>query len=84
MVVVVVLSAPAWICWPFLPERRQQVVLEMVRALADWTRGTVQPEEIAAEPAVRPGPLDAGSSGLIGDVFASSAAEPNGAVDAGG
>ncbi|MFE7530321.1 hypothetical protein ACFU7Y_32085 [Kitasatospora sp. NPDC057542] len=40
VVLVVVLSAPAWLSWPFLPERRQQFVLAMVKALADWTQGT--------------------------------------------
>lgn len=37
---IVLLSAPAWLCWPFLSADRQQVVLEMVHALADWTRRT--------------------------------------------
>jgi hypothetical protein len=37
VLVVVVLSAPAWLTWPFLPEPRQRVVLDMVKALADWT-----------------------------------------------
>jgi hypothetical protein len=40
VVLVVMLSAPAWLSWPFLPERRQQFVLDMVKALADWTQGT--------------------------------------------
>ncbi|MFD4659646.1 hypothetical protein ACFWP2_28925 [Kitasatospora sp. NPDC058444] len=84
VVVVVVLSAPAWICWPFLPERRQQVVLEMVRALADWTRGAGLPEEITADPAAGPDPLDTGSFGSVGDVFAPSVGEPDGTADAGG
>lgn len=38
--VVVVLSAPAWLSWPFLSADRQRVVLDMVKALADWTRNT--------------------------------------------
>jgi hypothetical protein len=38
VLVVVVLSAPAWLTWPFLSERRQKAVLEMVKALAEWTR----------------------------------------------
>lgn len=39
VLVIVVLSAPAWIAWPFLPEPRQRIVLEMVKELAAWTRG---------------------------------------------
>lgn len=38
VILVVALSAPAWLTWPFLPEPRQRVVLDMVKALADWTR----------------------------------------------
>ncbi|MDH6604461.1 hypothetical protein M2164_000096 [Streptomyces sp. SAI-208] len=37
LLVIVVLSAPAWISWPFLSAARQQVVLEMVRTLAGWS-----------------------------------------------
>ncbi|MGA5703082.1 hypothetical protein [Peterkaempfera bronchialis] len=37
VVLVVTLSAPAWLTWPFLPEPRQRVVLDMVKALAEWT-----------------------------------------------
>ncbi|MGW1619120.1 hypothetical protein [Streptomyces sp. NPDC002172] len=40
VLLVVVLSAPAWLTWPFLSGRRQQVVLDMVKALADWTLST--------------------------------------------
>lgn len=39
VLVIVVLSAPAWLTWPFLSEVRQRAVLEMVEALARWTRG---------------------------------------------
>ncbi|RSN57752.1 hypothetical protein DMH12_12470 [Streptomyces sp. WAC 04229] len=38
VLLVVVLSAPAWLTWPFLTQARQRVVLDMVKALADWTR----------------------------------------------
>jgi hypothetical protein len=37
LMVIVLLSAPAWICWPFLSERRQRVVLDMVTALKGWS-----------------------------------------------
>ncbi|MGR3871580.1 hypothetical protein ACUXZZ_23755 [Streptomyces graminifolii] len=40
VVLVVVLSAPAWLTWTFLPEQRQRVVLDMVKALADWTQAS--------------------------------------------
>lgn len=39
VILVVVLSTPAWLTWPFLPEARQRYVLEMVDALARWMRG---------------------------------------------
>jgi hypothetical protein len=37
--IIVILSAPAWLTWPFLSNHRQRAVLEMVDALARWTRG---------------------------------------------
>ncbi|MFJ1931564.1 hypothetical protein ACIPLC_15185 [Kitasatospora sp. NPDC086801] len=40
VLLVVALSAPAWLTWPFLSEQRQHVVLDMVKALADWSRNT--------------------------------------------
>jgi hypothetical protein len=37
--IIVILSAPAWLTWPFLPDEKQRAVLHMVNALARWTRG---------------------------------------------
>lgn len=37
VLIIVVLSTPAWVAWPFLPEPRQRIVLEMVKELAAWT-----------------------------------------------
>lgn len=54
VVVIVVLSAPAWLTWPFLSQSRQQVVLQMVDALARWTKG--EPLAIAQQDA-EPRPL---------------------------
>lgn len=42
LLVIVGLSAPAWISWPFLSAARQQVVLEMVRTLAEWSTASTQ------------------------------------------
>jgi hypothetical protein len=39
VILIVILSAPAWLTWPFLSESRQRTVLQMVDALARWTRG---------------------------------------------
>ena len=39
VILIVILSAPAWLTWPFLSEARQRTVLQMVDALARWTRG---------------------------------------------
>ncbi|MEU6236282.1 hypothetical protein [Kitasatospora sp. NPDC047058] len=50
---VVVLSAPAWVSWPFLPEPRQRMVLDMVKALADWTRVTPGEESATADAVAR-------------------------------
>lgn len=49
VLLVVVLSTPAWLVWPFLPTQRQQFVLDMVRALTAWTygpTGTEQPDSV--------------------------------------
>jgi hypothetical protein len=40
--IVVILSAPAWLTRPFLPEAKQKIVLQMVEALARWTRSDAQ------------------------------------------
>lgn len=39
VVIIVILSAPAWLTWPFLSATRQRAVLEMVNALARWAQG---------------------------------------------
>lgn len=36
LLIIVVASIPAWLSWPFLPEARQRVVLDMVSRLTDW------------------------------------------------
>jgi hypothetical protein len=36
VILVVVLSTPAWLSWPFLSDRRQQRVLQMTKELAAW------------------------------------------------
>lgn len=38
---VVVLSAPAWASWPFLPEQKQQTVLSFVKQLTQWVKAIV-------------------------------------------
>ena|ERR1700745_3754876 len=50
VVLIVILSAPAWLTWPFLSEARQQTVLQMVDALARWTRGDLVAIEDKAAP----------------------------------
>jgi hypothetical protein len=39
VILIVIFSAPAWLSWPFLTDDRRQTVLQMVDALARWTRG---------------------------------------------
>ncbi|MFE7674256.1 hypothetical protein ACWEJ7_13890 [Streptomyces albidoflavus] len=38
LLLFVLLSAPAWVCWPFMSERRQGVMIEVVQKMIDWTR----------------------------------------------
>ncbi|WP_155058212.1 hypothetical protein [Streptomyces blattellae] len=44
VLLVVVLSTPAWLVWPFPPGKRQKFVLNMVRALTAWTYGPTRAE----------------------------------------
>lgn len=41
LLAVVLLSAPAWLTWPFLPPGRQDVVLAVLDRLVQWTRVAV-------------------------------------------
>jgi len=34
----VLLSAPAWLTWPFLSEQRRQSVLDVIEMIVTWTR----------------------------------------------
>lgn len=38
LILVVVLSAPAWISWVFLPVPKQQAVLDFMQKLIDWAK----------------------------------------------
>jgi hypothetical protein len=38
VILLVILSAPAWIVWPWLGEKRRDSVLQMVEQLTQWTR----------------------------------------------
>jgi len=38
LLVVVVLSAPAWLLWPFLATDRRTAVLQFVDRLVEWAR----------------------------------------------
>ncbi|MGW7421983.1 hypothetical protein ACWGJB_18295 [Streptomyces sp. NPDC054813] len=40
LIIAVVLLAPAWICWIFLPEGRQKRVIDLVKQLIEWTKAT--------------------------------------------
>lgn len=44
VLVIVVLSAPAWLLWVFLPTARQEMVLKMVKELGAWTCAMPTPE----------------------------------------
>lgn len=38
LVAVVLLSAPAWLTWPFLPAERRTTVLEFLDRLIEWSK----------------------------------------------
>ncbi|OIJ97755.1 hypothetical protein BIV25_13180 [Streptomyces sp. MUSC 14] len=40
LIIVVVLLAPAWLSWVFLPESRQKRVIDLVKQLIEWTKAT--------------------------------------------
>ncbi|GAA2731816.1 hypothetical protein GCM10010360_16380 [Streptomyces nogalater] len=40
VLIIVVLMAPAFLTWPFLPQRRHDSLLEFMQKLIDWTRAT--------------------------------------------
>ncbi|MEU9241614.1 hypothetical protein [Streptomyces sp. NPDC048385] len=40
LIIVVVLLAPAWLFWIFLPEGRQTRVIDLVKELIRWTKAT--------------------------------------------
>ncbi|MEU1691913.1 hypothetical protein ABZ590_10230 [Streptomyces hirsutus] len=42
LLLFVLLSAPAWLSWPFMAERKQQVLIEVLQKLIDWTRTCVR------------------------------------------
>jgi hypothetical protein len=39
--IIVILSFPAWLTWPFLSKERRESVMEMVQALGRWAIGVV-------------------------------------------
>jgi hypothetical protein len=41
LLAVVLLSAPAWLTWPFLSPQRQEVVLAVLDRLVQWTRAAM-------------------------------------------
>lgn len=43
LLALVVLSAPAWITWPFLGTERRTTVLEFVDRIADWAKALTKP-----------------------------------------
>jgi hypothetical protein len=41
LLAVVLLSAPAWLTWPFLPSQRQEIVLAVLDRLVQWTQAAM-------------------------------------------
>ncbi|MFB6784557.1 hypothetical protein ACFCX0_46705 [Streptomyces sp. NPDC056352] len=42
LMLLVLLSAPAWLSWPFMAERKQRVLIEVLQNLTGWTRTCVR------------------------------------------
>jgi hypothetical protein len=40
LIMVVGLTGPGWICYPFLSDRQQGRMLELLDRLVDWVRGS--------------------------------------------
>jgi hypothetical protein len=38
LLVLILLSTPAWITWPFLSAERRATVLELLDRIADWAK----------------------------------------------
>ncbi len=38
LTVIVLLSAPAWVTWPFLPSERRETVKEFLGLVIDWIK----------------------------------------------
>jgi hypothetical protein len=57
LLLVVLLSAPAWLVLPFLSEPRRKAVIEYLKTLIDWIKEITK---IPAEPAAQPFMIKAG------------------------
>jgi hypothetical protein len=67
LLLIVVLSAPAWAAWPFLSEPRRDAVLKFLGCLTDWIKaipGPAEPKPIA-NPLSRDAPRPAASPGRL-------------------
>ncbi len=42
LVLIVALSAPAWLLWPFLSKARRDAVIQFVGCLTDWVKAIVR------------------------------------------
>jgi hypothetical protein len=43
LIILVLLSVPAWITWPFLAADRRTTVLQFVDRIADWAKTLTTP-----------------------------------------
>jgi hypothetical protein len=43
LIILVLLSVPAWITWPFLAADRKTTVLQFVDRIADWAKTLTTP-----------------------------------------
>jgi hypothetical protein len=70
LLMVVLLSAPAWLVWPFLPKERRATVLEFLDHLVDWVKvlaGTDQQPQ-PHEPTLRTAGRSAGGPSASGSL----------------
>jgi len=74
VVLIVILSFPAWLTWPFLSEERRKSVLQMVHALGQWAMGDSSDEhdgddQIAGRHSIETTPDKPPIDGVLRSVF---------------
>lgn len=40
LIILIILTAPGWLCYAFLPERRQERMLALMKIIVTWVRSS--------------------------------------------